>query len=113
MYRAGLESILGFELRGESLRIEPCIPRSWRGYEMSYRRGRTRYNIKVENPSGISRGVAEVWLDDVQQPAFEIPLADDGKTHQVRIVLGEREQTPDNEEEARATQAQTLSGQAQ
>ena len=80
---------------------------------MSYRRGRTRYSIKVENPSGISRGVAEVWLDDVQQPAFEIPLADDGKTHQVRIVLGEREQTPDNEEEAHTTQAQTLSGQAQ
>jgi cyclic beta-1,2-glucan synthetase len=113
MYRAGLESILGFELRGERLRIEPCIPRSWRGYEMSYRRGRTRYSIKVENPSGISRGVAEVWLDDVLQPTFEIPLADDGKTHQVRVVLGEREPTPDSEEEAHTTQAQTLSGQAQ
>jgi cyclic beta-1,2-glucan synthetase len=110
MYRAGLESILGFELRAERLRIEPCIPRSWRGYEINYRRGQTRYSIKVENPFGVSRGVAEVWLDDVQQPTFEIPLADDGQTHNVRVVLGEREPTP--EEEARATQAQTLSGQA-
>jgi cyclic beta-1,2-glucan synthetase len=111
MYRAGLESILGFELRGESLRIEPCIPRSWRGYEMNYRRGGTRYNIKVENPSGLSRGVAEVWLDDVQQPTLEIALTDDGKTHQVRIVLGEREPTPE-EDETRAAQQPTLSSQA-
>jgi cyclic beta-1,2-glucan synthetase len=109
MYRAGLESILGFELRAERLHIEPCIPRSWRGYEINYRRGQTRYAIKVENPFGVSRGVAEVWLDDVQQPTFEIPLADDGQTHNVRVVLGEREPTP--EEETRSTQAQTLSGQ--
>jgi cyclic beta-1,2-glucan synthetase len=109
MYRAGLESILGFDLHGERLRIEPCIPRSWRGYEINYRRGQTRYAIKVENPFGVSRGVAEVWLDDVQQTTLEIQLADDGKTHQVRVVLGEREPTP---EEARTAQAQTLSGQA-
>jgi cyclic beta-1,2-glucan synthetase len=111
MYRAGLESILGFELRGESLRIEPCIPRSWRGYEINYRRGGTRYSIKVENPFGVSRGVAEVWLDEAQQSTLEIPLMDDGKTHQVRVVLGEREPTPE-EEETRAAQQQTLSSQA-
>jgi cellobiose phosphorylase len=107
MYRAGLESILGFELRGEKLRIEPCIPRSWRGYEMNYRHGHTRYTIKVENPFGVSRGVSEVWLDDAQQPTLEIVLTDDSKTHQVRVVLSEKEPTPD-EEETRTAQAQTL-----
>lgn len=111
MYRAGLESILGFELRGETLRIEPCIPRSWRGYEMNYQRGSTRYAIKVENPLGISRGVAEVWLDDVPQPTLEIPLADDGKVHQVRVRMGEREPVPDKEETS-AVQPQTLSTRA-
>ena len=110
MYRAGLESILGFELRGERLAFEPCIPRSWRSFEINYRRGRTHYVIKVENPFGISRGVAEVWLDDVQQETLEIALADDGKTHQVRVVLGEREPAP-SEQETRSTQTQTLSGQ--
>ncbi|PYS51900.1 MAG: hypothetical protein DMF68_02890 [Acidobacteria bacterium] len=110
MYRAGLESILGFELRGESLAFEPCIPRSWRSFEINYRRGRTRYIIKVENPLGISHGISEVWLDDVQQETEVIALADDGKTHQVRVVLGEREQAP-GEDEKPSTQAQTLSGQ--
>jgi cyclic beta-1,2-glucan synthetase len=112
MYRAGLESILGFELRGEKLRVDPCIPRSWRGYEMSYRRGHTLYNIKVENPFGVSRGVAEVWLDDVQQPRLEIALTDDGKMHQVRIVLSERDPTPD-EEETRAAHQPTMSSHVQ
>src|SRR4029450_4895757 len=32
MYRGGLESILGFRLRGARLVIDPCIPRAWRGF---------------------------------------------------------------------------------
>ena len=110
MYRAGLESILGFELRGKSLRIDPCIPRGWRDFEINYRHGRTLYNIRVENPFGVSRGVAEVWLDDVQQTRAEITLTDDERAHSVRIILGEREPPAPEEEEGRATQSQTLSG---
>src|ERR1041385_4914502 len=29
MYRVGLEAILGFTKRGDTLRIEPCVPRDW------------------------------------------------------------------------------------
>jgi hypothetical protein len=37
----------------------------------------------------VNRGVASVEIDDVRHdgPA-RIPLADDAKTHQIRIVLG-------------------------
>ena len=48
MYRAALESMLGFHLKGETLTIAPCIPRSWRDFEIDYRRGDTMYRIKVE-----------------------------------------------------------------
>ncbi|HEX8845944.1 MAG TPA: glucoamylase family protein [Pyrinomonadaceae bacterium] len=91
MYRAALESMLGFQLSGAVLRVEPCIPRGWREFEIKYRRGRTHYQIKVENPSGVSRGVAEVWLDDEQLPSVEIPLKDDEQTHRVRVLLGEKD----------------------
>ncbi|MCM3906470.1 MAG: protein ndvB, partial [Pyrinomonadaceae bacterium] len=57
MYRAGLESILGFQLRGDRLKIDPCVPRWWREFEITYRRGRTTYRIKVENPLAVHRGV--------------------------------------------------------
>jgi cyclic beta-1,2-glucan synthetase len=90
MYRAGLEWLLGFRLRGKTLMIDPCIPGKWPGFEIVYRHGSTRYEIAVENPRGVSRGVSIVELDGkalVQRPA-QIPLADDGVTHRVRIVLG-------------------------
>jgi cyclic beta-1,2-glucan synthetase len=91
MYRAGLEFILGLKLHGESLRIEPCIPRSWREYEINYRHRSARYRIKVENPYGLSRGVVLVELDGKQQMATDgIPLRDDGANHTVRVVLGEQ-----------------------
>ncbi len=63
MYRAGLESILGFKLEGARLRIDPCVPRWWREFEITYRREKTTYRIKVENPLAISHGVASVELD--------------------------------------------------
>jgi cyclic beta-1,2-glucan synthetase len=91
MYRAGLESLLGFELRGESLRFNPCIPRDWREYEITYRHGKTSYRITVENPGGVSRGVAAVELDGAPQAEFEIKLVDDGREHVVRVVLGSLE----------------------
>ena len=89
MYRAGLESILGFKLQSNRLQIDPCVPRWWRDFEITYRRGRAVYRIKVENPVGVSRGVATVELDGAMQSTAAIELVDDEKTHNVRIVMGE------------------------
>jgi cyclic beta-1,2-glucan synthetase len=90
MYRAGLEWILGFQLRDNVLVIDPCIPRSWKGFELTYKQNQTTYEIKVENPNNVNRGVKTVQLDNQQLAASkaQIPLTDDGTTHQVRIVLG-------------------------
>jgi cellobiose phosphorylase len=90
MYRAGLESILGFKLQGERLRIDPCVPRWWRDFEITYRRGSSTWRIKVENPLALSRGVAAVELDGQVLTEDEIPLSEDGQTHNVRVVLGEK-----------------------
>ncbi|PYM24720.1 MAG: hypothetical protein DMD78_08235, partial [Candidatus Rokuibacteriota bacterium] len=89
MYRAGLESILGFRLRGGRLVIDPCIPRAWEGFSIAFRHRRTRYDIRVENPHSVSRGVVAVEVDGVflgGQPA--VALVDDGGSHRIRVVLG-------------------------
>jgi cyclic beta-1,2-glucan synthetase len=89
MYRAGVESILGFRLRGARLAIDPCIPRAWRGFEMAFRYRSARYDVLVENTQGVSRGVSSVEVDGVSlNGEHGIMLADDGKAHRVRIVLG-------------------------
>jgi len=90
MYQAGIESILGFRLRGTTLLLEPCIPRAWPGYEIDFRYRSARYEIVVENPLGVSRGVASAELDGrtLTDRSAAIPLVDDGATHRVRVVLG-------------------------
>ena len=90
LYRAGLEWILGFRIEGAVLAIDPCIPRSWPGFEIEYRHRSTRYQIHVENPRGVSRGVTRLELDGnalAADPA-RVSLVDDGATHRVRVVLG-------------------------
>jgi cyclic beta-1,2-glucan synthetase len=93
MYRAALEYILGFKLQGNRLRLEPCIPRFWREYEIKYRYGKTTYQIKVENPNSLCRGIAIVELDGTVQPNDEAVLVDDGRIHELRVVMGQKIET--------------------
>ena len=89
MYRAGLESILGLRRRGGTFAVDPCVPSSWREYTIAWRLAGTTYRITVSNPAGVCRGVAGARLDGVRVPFDAIPLAVDGRTHEVQIVLGE------------------------
>ena len=90
MYRVGLESILGFRLRGATLVLDPCVPKAWPGFQIVFRYRTARYEIAVENPRGVCRGVTRVELDGeaLSGDGAQIPLADDGATHRVRVVLG-------------------------
>ncbi|HEY7541715.1 MAG TPA: glycosyl hydrolase family 65 protein, partial [Methylomirabilota bacterium] len=90
MYRAGIEWLLGFRLRGASLVIDPCIPRTWSGFSITFRYHGSRYQVQVENPHGVTRGVTRVEIDGAQTEAGQtaLPLVDDGGTHQVRVWLG-------------------------
>jgi cellobiose phosphorylase len=90
MYQAGLEGILGFGLRGQTLLLDPCIPPAWPGYRISFRYRTACYEIAVENPNGVSRGVASRELDGrtLAGDDVAIPLVDDGATHAIRVVLG-------------------------
>jgi cyclic beta-1,2-glucan synthetase len=90
MYQAGIEGILGFRLRGTTLVLEPCIPPAWPSYQIDFRYHTARYAIIVENPNGVSRGVASSELDGrtLADGEVEIPLVDDGATHAIRVVLG-------------------------
>jgi cyclic beta-1,2-glucan synthetase len=90
MYRAGLEWILGLRVQGTTFRVDPCIPRAWPSFEIDFRHGSTRYEIRVTNPHAVNRGVTGVALDGaaLQGGAARIPLIDDGATHQVCVTLG-------------------------
>jgi cyclic beta-1,2-glucan synthetase len=90
MHRAGLEWILGFRVQGSSLRVDPCIPAHWPGFEIAFRHHDTTYTIVAENPEHVSRGVSYVELDGLRLAggATTVSLVDDGAAHFVRLVLG-------------------------
>jgi len=89
LYRLGLEWILGFRKQGSALSIDPCIPRGWKRFEISYRHGDTLYRIDVENPNGVCRGVSWVKLDGtLLRGEALVPLSDDGREHRVEVMLG-------------------------
>jgi cyclic beta-1,2-glucan synthetase len=89
LYRAGLEWILGFRVRGQVLYVDPCIPRNWPGYSINFQYHSATYKITVKNPLGLSRGVASTSIDgNVLVGRANIPLTDDGAVHQILIVLG-------------------------
>jgi cyclic beta-1,2-glucan synthetase len=89
MYRAGVESILGINLRGQTLTIDPCIPRAWGGFELTFKHGSSRYRIEIKNRRGVHKGLIRATLDgqDMQGDVCEIKLADDGRYHYVKVVL--------------------------
>jgi cyclic beta-1,2-glucan synthetase len=92
LYRAGIESILGLRVQGESLLIDPCIPREWPGFDMTLRYRGAVYEIEVRNPKSTSRGVVGADLDGVAQPLVEgkarVRLCGDHDAHLILVTLG-------------------------
>jgi cyclic beta-1,2-glucan synthetase len=82
--------VLRFRVCSATLVIDPCVPKAWRAFEITFHHHSTRYTIMVENPHGVSRSVALIELDGrpLSGSQSQLPLADDGAIHQVRIVLG-------------------------
>ncbi len=90
LQRAGVESLLGLQLRGAFLSVDPCIPKAWDKYEATVKYRTARYSISVENPNGVSRGVTFAEVDGVgifERPLL-VALLDDGGQHRVYVRLG-------------------------
>ncbi len=88
LYRLGLEIVLGVRREADRLVLDPCIPRNWEGFTVTWRLGRACYRISVTNPVGICRGVVRVSLDGKPVDGNTIPFVDDGREHVVEVVLG-------------------------
>ena len=91
MYRLGLTAILGFKKTGDSLCIDPVIPPTWDGFEITYKFGATRYQIKVSNPAHITHNVQHVMLDEKILDNSAIPLVNDGQEHIIEVIMGDKQ----------------------
>ena len=89
MYRLSLETLLGLQLKGDHLRIAPCIPADWDSYKIHYRYHDTFYHITIICSGKKAQQVLGVSLDDAMvSKDGRIPLLDDRREHHVEVVLG-------------------------
>jgi cyclic beta-1,2-glucan synthetase len=88
IYRLGLERILGVQRYGNTLKLDPRIPKIWPGFEVHYRFGNSIYHISLDNSAGVNQGIQKIILDHDTVGDDSIPLIDDGKEHEVRVVMG-------------------------
>lgn len=91
MYRAWVEEVLGLQVRGEQLRLNPVIPASWERFSLCYRHGEAIYEIRVENPNGCERGVALLEMDGRRVRDGVIELQRSLVKHQVFVRMGDPE----------------------
>jgi cyclic beta-1,2-glucan synthetase len=89
LYQAGLQAVLGLEQRGDELHVNPCIPADWEGFEVTLRRGETKYEIKIIHTEEAG-GPVPASPDEAAQRKAALRFTDDGKTHRVRLVVGRR-----------------------
>jgi cyclic beta-1,2-glucan synthetase len=88
-YRLGLEAILGLHPSRGGWRLDPRIPASWPGFEIVLRHGATVVHIEVENPHGVTRGVAQAILDGERIDRAILPRLQDGRKHEFRLTMGQ------------------------
>lgn len=88
-YVSATKHMLGIQPDFDGLRIDPCIPKAWPGFAVTRRFRDAEYSIQVENPTGICKGVKEVYLNGEKLPGNLIPAQPAGSSSTVRVVLGE------------------------
>jgi cellobiose phosphorylase len=66
--------ILGIRPDFDGLRIDPCIPKKWKGFTVTRKFRGTTYQIAVSNPKGVSKGVKSLVVDGRKVAGNVLPL---------------------------------------
>jgi len=80
--------ILGLRPDHDGLRVDPCLPASWDGFEATrVFRGAT-YHISVRKKPGVTGRVAELVVDGARVAGNAVPVAPAGTTVTVEASIG-------------------------
>jgi cyclic beta-1,2-glucan synthetase len=86
MYRLLVESLLGVNLEGENLRLEPRMPEAWTTYKIHYRYRQTVYHFTISRAAPDAVAATKLILDGQEIPGNLIPLRDDRNEHFAEFV---------------------------
>jgi len=80
--------ILGIRATFDGLMVDPCIPKTWKGYKVSRVYRGVRYNIEVKNPSKVNKGIVKLVVDGKEVKGNVIPVAKGKAEVKVEAVMG-------------------------
>jgi cellobiose phosphorylase len=86
-YYAITQYILGIQPHYRGLIIDPCIPKEWKGYQVTRRFRGSVFNIKIKNPNGVNKGVKDLKINGISQQGNTIPIVPAGN-YTIEVVLG-------------------------
>lgn len=82
MYRSGIDGILGLKLhQGLGFKVEPCIPPSWDGYEITYNKNDAVYHIEISR--GEEKGY---FINDTRVSEEYISWQNPGE-YKIKVVI--------------------------
>lgn len=89
-WRLAVEHILGLQLAEGAMRISPCLPKAWRGFEARIAHPGGALLIRVEDPDGLGSGGVTITVDGELQSGETVAFPADGTTRQVQVRIHRR-----------------------
>jgi cellobiose phosphorylase len=87
-YHAATNYILGIRPEYQGLRLDPCIPSSWKSFSVERRFRKRWLSIRVRNEKGVQKGVRHVVLNGETLPSNFIPFERLNDRNEVLVVMG-------------------------
>ena len=88
LHRVATHWILGIRPQLDGLLIDPAIPAHWDGFKVTRKFRNATYEIAVQNPDHVSRGVHSIFVDGNLIEGQLMPSFADGKNHVVKVIMG-------------------------
>ena len=85
-YFAATQYLLGVRPEFDRLTVDPCIPKDWREFSVHRVWRGAVYDIHVQNPDGVEKGVRSVRVDGKE--AERIPVLPAGRSCKVEVRMG-------------------------
>jgi cellobiose phosphorylase len=87
-YHAITEHILGVKPDYDGLRIDPCIPSDWPGFTVTRKFRGATFQITVENPDGVSKGVRSISVNGQTLEDNLVTVSEPGREYTVAVTMG-------------------------
>ena len=87
-YYAITQYILGIQPQYNGLKVDPCIPKEWDGFEISRKFRGLNFKIEIKNPKHIAKGIEKLIVNGKEIEGNIIPIDKTKTENIVEVIMG-------------------------